>query len=810
MNNVNMANMPMAGGPVGAPMQIMSNPVGPNVQQIQVPDQGRNNKSNLNTYIYDYFLREGMFDCARAMLNSETSIHVIKNSPGSRRDENGNVLGNGVGDDPMDTDSKDEIDSKRPADLPMPGVPNSAEGCFLYEWFCLFWDMLSAQRNKPGNNPQVSQYVSHTQHQSRMRQSQQQDLLRNMRAATVPGAEMYGQNPMMRNMPNGMQMNAKQPNLARTAMANNQNNPQMLQLQNAAKNQMQRDGSNMDGNQNRPGSPGSADNAPSPNKRPRLDGSGPFNPQQANMMVNGRPQQGMPAQQVGNGPRNAAMAQHMLSTNGIDPANLTPQQFQNFTTQTPQAQAKSIQSYSQNLQQHHGQQMPNKQMPNAGGPPGQGSPMMTADPNNPAAALGAFYNAGEMGAGGMRAGPNAAQGGGGSNHALQDYQMQLMLLEQQNKKRLMMARQEQDSMGGMPRDGAGPGGPGGPQGPNGQPFPDTSPQGVRTGASPNPAEQMKRGTPQMNPAGIASPVPEGPQSRGSPNPMNFMPNGMDPSMQGPHFFKQMNGMDGNMAGPGQMNGMRPPNAHPNQPFNAQMNPQMMRQQPNGPPMQWQGGPNGNGMAPQGPQGPMQGTPQPRSMPPPSAPAQTGNGANGRPQTSSPQQNPAPPTPQQSNKAAPKKKDTKNAKSKAAAQKNKNQAAGATPASEATQDPEPPTPATPITPMNPQTFNKNGQNGGQGAQAAANAPASAPPPAPAPVAAPQAHPDPSQMNTFGMDNGAAMDFNSMDFANPLTTGDVLQDFDFDSFLHDGDGGADAFVDFNPATFGMEGTGEIGAD
>ncbi|PQE06093.1 hypothetical protein CJF30_00005034 [Rutstroemia sp. NJR-2017a BBW] len=32
------------------------------------------------------------------------------------------------------------------------------------------------------------------------------------------------------------------------------------------------------------------------------------------------------------------------------------------------------------------------------------------------------------------------------NHALADYQMQLMLLEQQNKKRLMMARQEQDSM----------------------------------------------------------------------------------------------------------------------------------------------------------------------------------------------------------------------------------------------------------------------------------------------------------------------------------------------------------------------------
>jgi hypothetical protein len=38
--------------------------------------------------------------------------------------------------------------------------------------------------------------------------------------------------------------------------------------------------------------------------------------------------------------------------------------------------------------------------------------------------------------------------GNHGNHALQDYQMQLMLLEQQNKKRLMMARQEQDNING--------------------------------------------------------------------------------------------------------------------------------------------------------------------------------------------------------------------------------------------------------------------------------------------------------------------------------------------------------------------------
>jgi hypothetical protein len=92
--------------------------------------------------------------------------------------------------------------------------------------------------------------------------------------------------------------------------------------------------------------------------------------------------------------------------------------------------------------------------------------------------------------------PGSAPGGGG-NHALQDYQTQLMLLEQQNKERLMMARQEQDDM--MPR-ADGPDGQGGAPGavvPNGQPFQGTLPQGP---SSVNPDDQMKRGTPHMNPA----------------------------------------------------------------------------------------------------------------------------------------------------------------------------------------------------------------------------------------------------------------------------------------------------------------------
>jgi hypothetical protein len=795
----------------GGPMPLVPNNPLTAMQQGQRSDN--NNRTVLNTYIYEYFLREGLYTCAREMLKSNLSLNVDKSA---QREDNGNPLGNGVDDDPMDTDSKD-ADIKNGRDLPVPNIPpQGGDSCFLYEWFCLFWDMMSAQRQKQPMNSQVSQYVNHQQQQSRMRQSQQQELLRSMR----PDGSMSFQNPMVRNMPNGMQMAGKPPNLARTAMANNQNNPQAMQmLQQAKQNQMQRDPSHMDGAQNRPGSPSGAENAPSPSKRPRLDGNAPFNPQQAGMMPNGqRPQGGMPGQQVGNGPNNTAAAQnahHMLIQHGINPAQLTPAQFQSFQNQPPGAQQKSIQAYSQNLQQHHGSQMPNKQqMPNPNGPPGQGSPMMTAGPDG--AALNTFYNANEMtGPGGMRAGPGGAPGAGGSNHALQDYQMQLMLLEQQNKKRLMMARQEQDSIGNVPRGEGGPAGPGGPgqPGPNGQPFPqDTSPQAARTGASPNPAEQMKRGTPQMNAAGVPSPLPEGAQSRGSPNPMGFMPNNMDPNMQ-QHFFKQMNGMDGNVVAGAQMNGaMRPPSSHPNQAFNGQMTPQMMqaaRQQgqggpggPGGPQMQqqWQGGPNGNAVPPQGPQGQqMQGTPQQRAMPPPSAPA-GGNAANGRTQPSSPAQNtPAPPTPQQANKPAPSKKkggDPKKTKQNASGKKG-NQATAATPVSDTAQDAEPPTPATPITPVNPASFNKSGPNAGAAQPAANAAPASAAPAAPAPVGAPPAQPDAAQqMNSFGM-NGNDLEFGAIEFANPLTSNDVLHDFDFDSFLHDeGDQGN---FDFNPTNF-----------
>lgn len=425
---------------------------------------------------------------------------------------------------------------------------------------------------------------------------------------------------------------------------------QMLQQQQQARqNQMQPGG--MDPNRERPSSPVSGENAPSPSKRQRIEGA-PFNPNQPGvMMANGRPVQNMPGQPMGGpNPANAAASAHqLLAASGINPSSLNASQLQQFIQAPPGAQQKSIAAYSQNLQQHHGSQMPNKQMPNA--PQGQGSPSMMQN----APELAAFYNTPDIGGPGRM--PPGANGGppnppgAGSNHALQDYQMQLMLLEQQNKKRLMMARQEQDNM---------PGNPGGPQVPGG-PFPDASPQAMRTGTSPNPADQMKRGTPQLNNSGIPSPVPEGGQSRESPTAnMNFMGN-VDPNMP-PQFMAQA----------AQMNGMRPPSSHPGQQYNGQLNPQMMaarqqQQQPGqGNPQQWQQqqGPNGQ-MVPQGVQQnqPVQGTPQQRAMPPPSAPAAGGNAANGR-TTASPQQAAAaPPTPNQTNKSGPKKKESKAAKDK---------------------------------------------------------------------------------------------------------------------------------------------------
>lgn len=302
--------------------------------------------------------------------------------------------------------------------------------------------------------------------------------------------------------------------------------------------------------------------------------------------------------------------------------------------QNPNAQAKMQQVYANSMRQQMQNAMDSngqKGMPNPQGLP-QGSPALDGN--------GEFFNANNIRSLQQSGAPN-----NNSNHALQDYQMQLMLLEQQNKKRLLMARQEQDATVANGTGGAMPGQ---------QAFgaPAMSPSNSRTGPSPNP-EDMKRGTPKMAPSGMPQPGMEGMQGRGSPAP-GFDPNQMNPNM--PPGFQGMK-MPGGMMPNGQM--MPAATSHPA--FNAQMNGQMtpqqmemMRQQagrPNGP---WPQGPPPGMMQPQQPPNM---TPRNSNMPPPPAPA-TGEGQN-RTQPSSPSQaNAAPPTPSQSNKPNPKgKKET---------------------------------------------------------------------------------------------------------------------------------------------------------
>jgi hypothetical protein len=163
MNNANMASMNAMGGPVGGGMAMMNNGLPGGGQRAAPVTDNHQQRSRLNTYIYEYFLRNEMWDCARAIISSDQPINVIKSSPGRRRDANGNMVDNGVSPEGVDGDSKDDVDSKRPDDLPAPNLPKEcSESCFLYDWWCLFWDMFNAQRGK-GNSHSVLQYVTHTQ-----------------------------------------------------------------------------------------------------------------------------------------------------------------------------------------------------------------------------------------------------------------------------------------------------------------------------------------------------------------------------------------------------------------------------------------------------------------------------------------------------------------------------------------------------------------------------------------------------------------------------------------------------------------------
>lgn len=698
----------MPGGPVGAVPMMNTQSVSRDQTMTQ-----ENIQLRLNTCIYDYFLKRGQFDVARMLLNDENfklDTDDAKSSPNHM---------NGVDGDTSMGDTKDEK-PRVPDEFPRPRVPMDLGGnSFLHEWFCLFWDIFLAQRKIPSTNQMAQAYVNSSQGLMRMREQANQNFLRqpqmmiqngmaNLRRAGVPNMNLNLQKTALQNNASGINASAMNPQ----QIAQVQQNKQQVQ--------MQREHSDMDMNGHRPQSPSSADNAPSPSKRPRLEVQ-----QGQPMPPNGRMPGQMPAQMT-------PQQQQMLMQNGMQARGMNPAQFQAFQQQAGQAaaQQKPMQGMPNGLMNNGLMNQPDlmSQMPD-----GQGGMQMMN---------GQFYN-GDMT--GMGRGMQGNVPNGNGNHALQDYQMQLMLLEQQNKRRLMMARQEQDSITTRP-DGQPmpPGQPGLPPG--------TSPQGSRTGASPNPSEQMKRGTPKISQTGLpGSPSAGDLQGRGSPASMNFNPGQMGPDMNNAFF-----------------NNMRPPTSNQGG-FNPQMN---QMQQVNGrmPNANWQnpGGPQGQPMvSQQSPATQPAATPQERNaMPPPSAPPQGTK-------PPSPQQGAAPPTPQQGNKPAPKgKKDTakerKRVTKKGAAAANANTAA--TPSSEA-EPPPTPTPSTPITPQHPNSFTKNGVNATTAAQ-------QQPTSAPAPNIVQQPDSNVTNFGDLGMPD--ASNFN-LDFST-LENPEVLENFDFDSFLN----------------------------
>ncbi|KAI9694982.1 MAG: hypothetical protein M1822_000599 [Bathelium mastoideum] len=696
---VNMAGMGSVGGPVGGPNMMSNGPSDP-----------AHHVRQLNTYIYDYFLKNGHFDLARLVNNTlDTTNPDVKPSP--RRDVNGIHDG-------MDDDSKDKV-HKIPEDLPRPKLPQTNDNSFLLDWWSQFWDVFSAQRNRIKGPAQV--YLQHSHGKNRLQQQQQQQLLRSMEPQ-VMGANMAAYRGMPQNamMTNELQRRAFANQ--RTSGQNLQNLKQQQMLSQSG--QMQREGSAMGMGQDHPQSPGgSVDNAPSP-KRPRLEGNGFNGP----MGPAGRGQpQGMQGQGI----------------------------------------------------------------PNVGGMP-QGSPMNGQQGPD----MNEFYAAQRM-----APGMTPASGNNTGNHALQDYQMQLMLLEQQNKKRLLMARQEQDSgqMGHAPAPGA----PG--QGMQQAFPPGVSPQ-ARPGPSPNPADQMKRATPKMG----QSPLPDAtmPQ-QGSPA-ANFDPSQIPQGVH-PQFYNQMKGQpEGMTMGPGGQI-MRPPSSNPafsggpagmTQEMMQHMQQQRARMQQAQQQASMQ---NGMNFPPGAPQNMMQqpqpgqqgqppatmGTPQQRNNmgPPPAPPA--GSDAN-RTQPSSPAQSNQPPTPSPANKTNPKKKN-------AGKDNKQNAAKKGGPATTATSEAPDATPPTPITPVHANSFNPQAKNG-TGPQQAANTNAAQPPA----TAAPQPpQPDANAGAPFGDLGNTDLNNLSLDFA-PLENGpDVLQDFDFDSFLQHGDDAPGGFS-FDPSfNFGGDG-------
>jgi hypothetical protein len=209
-------NPATAGGPVGGAANMMMAGMD-GVTSMPITAATEDTKSRLNTYIYEYVLKLGLHDVARALNNSQDKFKIDtkpKQSPGRRKDAEANG----------DTDAMDVDKFDIPNDLPLPNVDFNAQGeGFLVEWFSIFSDLFAAshKQNKGGMNP-ATQYLMHAQVSDLMSRDVHSDRLQNLQRMREgqqnnPGVMRPG---MMNNQYAMRANNMRQNGMVNGAMAN--------------------------------------------------------------------------------------------------------------------------------------------------------------------------------------------------------------------------------------------------------------------------------------------------------------------------------------------------------------------------------------------------------------------------------------------------------------------------------------------------------------------------------------------------------------------------------------------------------------
>ncbi|EMR09904.1 hypothetical protein PNEG_01664 [Pneumocystis murina B123] len=484
----------------------------------------------LNSYIYDYMLKNAWSTAARAFMEVAEVPLSSENRSGNKEeriqlDMMDGLRGNdkegclGGGDSKGDNFALSSV-KQEPAHsgesetggaysgLLQPAViPVDTPGGFLLEWWTVFWDIFNAKSGKGGSDAATA-YFAHAQ---KMKHEQQRAIASMGQPHIVminPQSNSTTFNPaFMRtfDIPNGMVNISGQSDTAtqavdtqiigtiplnektrqilmRQAMNNNirrfsPSAAQIQQLKNQQFLQNQQQSSTSQAQRNQRDLETDVNGQTQSSRSPALSNQvlspskrQKLSPDGSYTSVQGtiqaRPQMIQNNLVAASTTLQTQQAKQMLLNSGINPVGLTQQQFTAFQSQTPSIQQRQLQEYTQGFA--------NQQQRVINIAKGQvsnqcvPSSIITGDGNE----IGPndFYGNILSSQQNCPTNPN--------NHVLEDYQMQLMFLEQQNKKRLMMTHQDQERL----------------QSQDSSAFQILSPQGVRNALSPkNNHNDAKRG-----------------------------------------------------------------------------------------------------------------------------------------------------------------------------------------------------------------------------------------------------------------------------------------------------------------------------